>query len=250
MAQASSRSTQGGESQQKQRKSAAANLTMTTLRGLGQFYDMQAATTRIMLRAQMRAASALGLPDYSRIFEVSDDRATRLFSAATENLAQFVEQEDGSLAEVPSQVIRLFEQQAIDANERWKHGLEELHQQAAESIEELKELSRQQAEEIARATESLSEATEESLREGSEQFRATVRQGREAGIRQAQAIREGAERAASEGEEAVEEGAEGMKESAEEMKEGAPGSRAQAGRSATAEAVERGGSRPRPGARH
>lgn len=240
---------QGGDGQRygQQRKSTAANLTMTTLRGLGQFYDMQAATTRIMLRAQARAASALGLPDYSRLFEINDERALHLFSDATENLAQFVEQKDDAFTEVPSQVFRMIEQQAIDANERWKHGLEELQHQATESIEELKELSRQQAEEFKRATESLSDVGEETMREGGEQLRATMRQGREAAGRQMEETGEAFGRAAGEMKEAGEEGGKAVEQAAGEVEEGAERSQRVVAGGRPAE-PERGGARPRPGA--
>ncbi|HLO61668.1 MAG TPA: hypothetical protein VK165_01750 [Azonexus sp.] len=177
---------EGGSGEGRQRRSESINMATGALRSFGQFCDMQAATARIMWRAQIRAASAFGLPDYSRMLEVQDDRATRLFSAATDNLVQFVDQEGEVLNEVPSQVFRLFEKQAIDVTERWKYGLKEFQQQATQSLEELKELARQQAEEMSRATEMLSEASTASLRESGEDFRNAARQGREAMSRQGQ----------------------------------------------------------------
>lgn len=176
--QSSSRSP--GQNGQKH-KSPALNITASALRGMGQFYDMQAATARLMLRAQVRAASAFGLPDYSRIFDIEDERARHLFSSATENLVNFVGQEEEILNEVPSQVFRLMEKQAIDATERWKHGLEELEHQATESVEELRELSRRQAEEFAQASESLAEAAHSTMRESGEHYRAAMRQGSDSG---------------------------------------------------------------------
>jgi hypothetical protein len=184
---------QGGQSQERK---PSVNVAVTTLRSLGQFFDMQAATMRTLMRAQMRAASVLGMPDYSRLYQINDDRALHLFSATTENLAQLVRQADGTFTEVPTQVFRLLEQQAIDATEHWKHGLEELEHQAIESMEELKQLSHQQADELSRASESLTDATRETLREGGEQFRATVRQGREIASRQTEAARKEGERTA------------------------------------------------------
>lgn len=186
----------------------AINLTVSTLRTLGQLFDMQAATARIMWRAQARAASAFGAPDFSRMFQVSDDRGHRLFSAVTDNVSQMLQQV-GPLTEVHSQMGRMFEQGAIDLNERWKIGVEEMQQQAKESILELKELSDQQVEEMARATESLTDATRASLREGGEKFRATVRQGREVAARQAEMMRGEAEQAAGEAED---EGRDGVEE--------------------------------------
>lgn len=197
----SGQGSQEGSGEGRQRRSEAVNMATGALRSLGQFCDMQAATARIMWRAQIRAASAFGLPDYSRMFEVQDDRATRLFSAATENLVQFVGQEGEVFNEVPSQVYRLFEKQAIDATERWKYGLQEFREQATQSLEELKELARQQAEEIARATEQFSEASTASLRESGEEFRNASRQGREAMSRQGEAMERDVRAEAEEGSE-------------------------------------------------
>lgn len=187
-------------------KSPALNMAASTLRGLGQFYDMQAATARLMLRAQVRAASAFGLPDYSRIFDIGDDRARHLFSTATENLVNFVGQEEEILNEVPTQVFRMMEQQAIDATERWKYGLEELEHQATESVEELRELSRRQAEEFAQASESFVEAAHETMRESGEQYRAAMRQSSEAMQGQGESMQGEAAQGDSQGKDEAEEG--------------------------------------------
>jgi hypothetical protein len=156
---------------------AMSNLAQTTMRGIGQLCDLNAATARVVLRAQLRAAAAFGLPNCSALFELADDRSLRLFSAGTDQAMRFAGRMNDTGAEIQGYVTRLLEQQAIDFSERWGYGLEELQRQTAESLEQLKALSRQQAEEMARATESLSDATRASLREGGEQFRATVRQG-------------------------------------------------------------------------
>jgi DNA anti-recombination protein RmuC len=190
----------------------AGNLAAATLRSLGQFYDLQAATARIMLRSHMRALSAMGLPDYSRLFQVADDRALTLFSAGTDNALRFADQADDTLGQIHGHFSRLLEQQAIGFTERWQSGLEELQQQAGESLQELQELARQQADEMARATDSLTDMTQATLREGGEQFRATVRQGlehsRELASRQVEALRRGGERLNESARGAVREGAE------------------------------------------
>lgn len=194
----SSDASRSGSDNQEQRSLSARNFTAHALRSLGQFYDMQAATTRAMLRTQMRVASAFGLPDYSKIFEVADERALHLYSSLTENMVSFVKQADGSLTEIPTQLYRQLEQQAIDITERWKDGLGELQQQAIEGIQELRELSSQQTDELARATESISSATQSTLREGGEQFRSAVGQGREMAGHLSDATRkEGAEQGSS-----------------------------------------------------
>ncbi|BAL24952.1 hypothetical protein [Azoarcus sp. KH32C] len=192
----------GGSNDRSEGRSAgsamATNLAATALRGFGQLFDLQAAATRIVLRAQLRAAAAVGLPDYSRMLTVDDDRTLRLFSTTTDNAVRLANQAEDARGEIQGHLLRLLERQVIDFSEQWQYGLDELQQQATESMEDLKALSRQQAEEMARATESLTEATRETLREGGEQFRATVRQGiertREIAERQTEALQEEAER--------------------------------------------------------
>ncbi|HJV24414.1 MAG TPA: hypothetical protein VJ673_01960 [Aromatoleum sp.] len=166
-----------GEGRGGRQTEAMSNLAQTTMRSFGQWCDLHAATARVVLRAQLRAAAAFGLPNWASLFELADDRSLRLFSASTDNAVRFAGRMNDTSAEIQGYVIRLLEQQAIDFSERWGYGLEELQRQTAESLEQLKALSRQQADEMARATESLSDATRASLREGGEQFRATVRQG-------------------------------------------------------------------------
>ncbi|NMG67148.1 hypothetical protein GPA19_19590 [Azoarcus indigens] len=198
------------------RDAIASNFAATTLRSISQFYDLQAATARIMLRTQLRALSAIGMPDYSRLLQVADDRALTLFSATTDNALRFVGQADDTLGQIHSHFSRLLEQQAIGFTERWQNGLEELQQQASESLQELQELTRQQADEMARATDSITDMTQATLREGGEQFRATVRQGlehsRELASRQVEALRRGGERINENARSAVREGAEAARQ--------------------------------------
>lgn len=155
----------------------AMNMTATTLRSVGQLYDMQAATTRIVMRAQARAFSAMGLPDYSHLFQIADDRSRRLFSTTTDTLLQSSHHANQTAGEIQQHLGRLWEQQTMDLTETWRQSLQELQNQATASLNELKELVRQQADELAQATESLTETTRQTLREGGEQFRATMREG-------------------------------------------------------------------------
>lgn len=201
------------------RGALAGNFAATALRGLSQFYDLQAATARIMLRTQLRALSAIGLPDYSRLLQVADDPALTLFSAGTDNALRFAGQADDTLGQIHSHFSRLLEQQAIGFTERWQSGLAELQQQASESLQELQELARQQADEMARASDSLTDMTQATLREGGEQFRATVRQGlehsRELASQQVEALRRGGERINENARNALREGAEAASQAGE-----------------------------------
>lgn len=183
-------------------RSGPINMAASTLRGIGQFYDVQAATARMMFRAQARALCTLGLPDYSDLFQLADDRAKRACSSGTEHLLHTAEQAREAVSEVQRHIGRLMEHQAVNLAETWQQGLEEWQAQASQSLDEFRELARQQAEEAARATESLTRVTRETLREGGEQFRETVRkgfeQGREAMGEQEEVLRRQGERAAGE----------------------------------------------------
>lgn len=157
----------------------AINMTATAMRTLGQLYDMQAATARIVMRAQSRAFSAMGCPDLSHWFQIDDERSRRMFSTATDTLLQSSDHANRTAGEIQQHLGRLWEQQAMDLSETWRQGLQEWQAQASESLNELKEIVRQQADQFAQATESLTETTRRTLREGGEQLRATMRQGAE-----------------------------------------------------------------------
>jgi vacuolar-type H+-ATPase subunit H len=221
------------ENQQSQGRSAPVNLTANALRTMGQFFDMQTAMMRTLLRAQMRAGASLGFRDYSPLLQVADERTLSLFSAMTDHVTQFNRQADDILNEIHSHLGRVIEKQMIDLTERTQYGLEEFKNQATESMEEIRELSRQQAEEMTRTNESLTDAARNTVREGGEQFRAIIQQGREVISRQAETIREESERAAAAGQEAMQEGGKAMQEGARASAE------KQEGGKAAAESVER-----------
>src|SRR5437868_3487317 len=70
--QSQNRDSQGRQSQ--------AHLTSLALRSIGQVYDMNLSAARVLLQTQARAASALGLPDWSGLFNSVDVRARHVFS--------------------------------------------------------------------------------------------------------------------------------------------------------------------------
>ncbi|MCK0508359.1 hypothetical protein [Aromatoleum anaerobium] len=202
------------------------DMAATTLRGFGQLYDMEAASARIFMRAQARALSAMGFPDYSHFFELADERAKRLFSTTTDTLLQSNRHANRTAGEIQRHLGRLWEQQTMDLTEAWQTGLQELQHQATESLDDLKELVRQQADELAMATDSLSESTRETLREGGEQFRATMREGFE---RSRELTGRQAETALRQGEELAEETREAGEEARAEMSRGGEATRSERG---------------------
>lgn len=161
--------------------SPTVNISAIAMRGFGQFYDLQASAARMILQSQARAASAFGLPDYSHLFQFSDERTKRAFSSTREQLLNTAQQTKGTLQEVQREVGKLIEIQAVSVAENWQQSLQELSAQAEEHMNQLKELARQQAEQAKQATESLSDAARESFREGSQQLRETMQQGAETG---------------------------------------------------------------------
>jgi len=169
---------QGG-GQEQQRNVTAFNLSAIAMRGFSQLYDMQAAAARLMLQTHARAATAFGLPDYSDLFRIADDRARRVFSSSTEQFLQTAEQANQTLQEVQKEMGRMVEFQTVNAAENFQQGLQELEAQAEENLTQLREFARQQAEQAMLATENLSETARESIREGGEQIRQSMEQGRQ-----------------------------------------------------------------------
>lgn len=164
-------------------------------RGIGRLCDMQMAATRLMLQTQASAACALGMPDYSGLFRIADDRAKRVFSSGAEQLLQLAERTNETTSEIQREMGRLLEVQTVNEAENWQRGLEELGAQAEESLEEFKEMARQQAEEALRIAEQFSQESREAMRQGGE---TAERQGEAAGRH--------AEGAASAGEESLSHG--------------------------------------------
>lgn len=171
---------------EQQRNATAYSLSIIAMRGFSQLYDMQAAAARLMLQAQARAATAFGLPDYSDLFRVADDRARRVFSSSTEQFLETAEQTNQTLREVQREMGRLVEYQTVNAAENFQQGLQELEAQAEENLTQLREFAHQQAEQAMQAADTLGEAARESIREGSDQIRHNVQQGMEHGRQEQQ----------------------------------------------------------------
>jgi len=176
------------------------NMTAIAARGMGQVYDMQLAATRMLFQTQARAAAAFGIPDYSDLFRVGDDRAKRVFASGTEQLFSATQRASDTMRQIQHHIGRLIESNTVTVSESWRHGLEEFATQAEEGLEQLQELARQQADEALRAAESLGEAVRETIRQGGEEIRETMRQGaergREAAAETSEALRAEGERVA------------------------------------------------------
>ncbi len=189
----------GGQHDGGQQQPSMVNMTAMAARGLGQIYDMQLAASRMLLQTQARAASVFGIPDYSGLFRIGDDRARRVFSTTTDELVEVTQRTSDTVSEIQRHVGRLLEVNAVNMSESWRQGLQEFATQAEDSLEQLQELARQQADEAVRAAQEFSEMTRQTMRQGGEEMRETMRQGaergREATAEAGEAARQEAERA-------------------------------------------------------
>ena len=174
-----------GSQRRYQPAASTVNFAAIATRGIGQLYDMQIAAARMLLQTQARTAATFGLPDFSDLFRVADDRAKRVFSSSTEHLLNATQQASETIAEVQHHVGRLVECQAVNVSETWQHELDEFSSQAEEGLTQLKEIARQQAEEAVRVAQTLSENAQQSMREGGEEMRESLQQGRKEGKRAA-----------------------------------------------------------------
>jgi DNA anti-recombination protein RmuC len=178
--------------QNSQGRPTPVQLTALALRGLGQVYDMNISATRVLLQTQARAASVLGWPDVSEIFNQVDDRARHVFASGAEQLMQAAQRANEAAVDLQRQVGRVVETQAVTIAENLQQGLEELGTQTSEGLRHLTETARQQADEAERLAQVVSQELREKVQESGEQLRDSMRRGSE---QLGQAIRQGGDEA-------------------------------------------------------
>lgn len=161
------------------RQQSPAHLTSLALRSIGQVYDMNLSAVRVMLQTQARAASALGLPDWSSLFTSMDDRARHVFSTGTEQLVNTAKRANEAAAELQREVGRVVETQATTVAETLKQGFEELGTQATEGLDQLIQTAREQAEEAERVASALGDEMRETMEDASNQTREATRRAGE-----------------------------------------------------------------------
>jgi len=138
-------------------RSSTMNVTAFALRSFGKVFDMNMTATRVMLQTQARAASALGWPDLSDVFNRVDEKARSVFSASAEQLAQTAQMTNEAASELQRQVGRVVETQAATVAETLQQGFEELGAHTSESLKQLCDTAREQAEQAERVGESVCE---------------------------------------------------------------------------------------------
>ena len=154
-----------------------AQATAIALRGLGQVVDINVATTRVLLQAHARAASAFGWPDWSGLFDQVDDRTRHVFSTGAEQLVQVTQRANDAAMELQQQVGRVVQTQAATMAESLQHGLQEIGEQTGAGLRQLCDNARLHAEEAERVAQSASQEFRDTLREGSAQARQALREG-------------------------------------------------------------------------
>lgn len=153
------------------RQRAPVHLTEIALRGLGQVYDIQLSAARVMLQTQARAASAIGLPDWSGIFSSVDERARSVFASGAEQLVNTARRANDAAVELQRELGRVVETQAATVAETLQQGLEELGNQTEEGLSQLVESTRQQAEEAQRAASAMGEEFRSAAQQASDEAR-------------------------------------------------------------------------------
>jgi hypothetical protein len=169
-----------------------AQATAIALRSLGQVVDINISTTRVLLQAQARAASAFGWPDWSNLFDQVGDRTRHVFSTSAEQLVQATQRANDAALELQQQVGRVVQTQAATMAESLQNSLQEIGEQTGEGLRQLCDNARLHAEQAERVAQSASEEFRDTLREGSAQARQALREG---GRQFGNAVRQGGEQA-------------------------------------------------------
>jgi hypothetical protein len=183
---------QGNTSTAANGRPTPAQATAFALRSLGQVVDMHMATTRVLMQAHARAASAFGWPDWSGLFDQVDHRARDVFAASAEQMVQATQRANDAAVELQQQMGRVVQSQAATMADNLQHSLQELGDQTGEGLRQLCDSARLQAEQAERVAQSVSQEFRETLSEGSAQARQALREG---GRQMDEAARRGADQA-------------------------------------------------------
>jgi hypothetical protein len=111
------------------------------MRGTAMLWDLQLATARNLWRTQARTAALLGIPDYSELFDVGDERARRLFSTSAEQVLTSVRQARETVVLVQREFGRIAEQQTIGITEEVRERIDDLGRYTEQGLNELQQLA-------------------------------------------------------------------------------------------------------------
>jgi hypothetical protein len=212
-------------------RQSPAQATAIALRSLGQVYDINMATTRVLMQAHARAASAFGWPDWSGLFDQVDDRTRHVFSTGAEQLVQATQRANDAAVELQQQVGRVVQTQAATVAESLQHSLQEIGEQTGEGLRQLCDSARLHAEQAERVAQSASEEFRETLREGSAHARQALREGgrqleeatRRSGEQAGELLRQGGQQAREQVREQAQRGNEAMQRGSEAIQRAGDG---------------------------
>jgi hypothetical protein len=142
------------------------HVTALALRSAGQLYDINLSMARTLLRTQVRAAAAFGLPDWSPLLDNADDRARQLFSTGAEQILHTTQRANDAAQELQRQVGRVIETQTQRAAETWQRGLQELGSQTSQGLQQLCQAARETAEEAERAVDTMAQQSQQAMQQG------------------------------------------------------------------------------------
>jgi hypothetical protein len=169
-----------GSEEQGQGRHAPVHLTALALKSIAQVYDMNVSAARVLLQTQARAASRVGLPDWSGLFEAVDERARRLFSTGAEQFVNTAQRANDAAAELQREVGRVVETQTATVAQTLQQGFEELGSQASEGLNQLVQTAREQADEAERVASEVGEEVRSSMQEAGSQAKAGMQRGKDA----------------------------------------------------------------------
>jgi len=134
----------------------------------------------VLLQTQARAASKVGLPHWSGLFNAVDERARRVFSTGAEQFVNTAQRAHDAAAELQREVGRLVETQTATVAQTLQQGFEELGSQASEGLNQLVQTTREQADEAERVASEGDEEMRSSMQEAGNQAKAGMQRGKEA----------------------------------------------------------------------
>jgi len=117
------------------------SMAEVALRGTALLWDLQMETARNLWRTQARTAAMLGVPDYSELFRIGDDRARRLFSAGAAQVLNSARQAHETVVEMQRQIGRLAEQQTIGITEEVRENIQQIGRDTEQGLQEIKQMA-------------------------------------------------------------------------------------------------------------
>jgi len=128
-----------------QQAQAPLQLATFALRALGQACELNLSASRALLQTQARAASAVGWPDWSPLFDAVDEPTRRLLSVNTDQWVTTAQRAGEVASQLQREVERLVETQATNVVQAVEQGLQKLGSQAEQTFDQLAETAQQQA---------------------------------------------------------------------------------------------------------